>query len=363
MNERKIRTWLPLILLVFILLFFYGIYIRDLKSGIQIIALSFFYSLASCETARWLALTSRLKHPGLALTRKRLRYMALISIPFLVLVPMLDEAVTFLVGFFTVDNLKWGLLFRDYLTMVGLNLLCTVIVVAVYEGIYYIENWKKLYDESEQLKKITLNSQFQFLKEQIKPHFLFNSLNTLTSLIGTDPERAEQFAVEMSSVYRYLLTNQDKELSTVKEELDFLHSYIHLLKTRFADSLQVNIRIPEREYQMLIPPLVLQLLVENAVKHNIVSRDRPLFVSIETDGEHSLIVTNNIQRKANPEPSEKTGLNNLITRYQLLKMDNQLSITDNDQIFKVVLPLIESSIYQSLGLPKKDPANFPNQAS
>jgi two-component system LytT family sensor kinase len=157
--------------------------------------------------------------------------------------------------------------------------------------------------------------------------------------------------MEMSAVYRYLLSKKETELTVLRDELRFLNSYVLMLKTRFADSLQMKIAIDEKEFDYLLPPFVLQLLVENAVKHNIVSREMPLHVSITNDEKHNLIITNNIQRKRQPEPSEKTGLTNLITRYQLLKKEDQLCITDDGHTFKIVLPLIETSVYEAVALP------------
>jgi LytS/YehU family sensor histidine kinase len=123
-----------------------------------------------------------------------------------------------------------------------------------------------------------------------------------------------------------------------------------MLKTRFSDSLHMQIEIDEQEFDYLLPPFVLQLLVENAVKHNVVSREMPLYVTITNDDKHNLIISNNIQRKRKPEPSERTGLTNLITRYQLLKKEEQLCITDDGEEFKIVLPLIETSVYEAVAL-------------
>jgi hypothetical protein len=350
MNEKKIRLYTPIFLFVFVLLFFMGMYIRSMHTALLVLAMSAFYSLVTSESARLIFVLSRKKHAGLTNTKRRLLYGLKIGIPLLVLVPVLQEAFTIAIGYFPFYKIKWDLMVWDYVFMVGLNVLGTVIVVGLYEGIYYIQNWKVLYAESERLKQITLNSQYQFLKDQVKPHFLFNSLNTLASLIGTDARRAEKFVMEMSAVYRYLLSKKETELAALREELRFLNSYVLMLKTRFADSLQMQISIDEKEYDYLLPPFVLQLLVENAVKHNIVSREMPLYVTITSDASHNLIITNNIQRKRKPEPSEKTGLTNLITRYQLLKKDEQLCITDDGEVFKIVLPLIETSVYEAVAL-------------
>lgn len=346
MNSKKLRIYIPVFLVFFIFLFFFSIYIRSLIMVFQSLAISMFYAVGAGETSRWAVLKSRKTRPGLNHTEKRVLLILRKIIPSLLLVPAGGELFTFVVGYNSINSFKVLLLLWDYIYMMGVGTLCSLIVVSLYEGIYYIENWKTTFAESERLKKINLNSQYQFLKDQVKPHFLFNSLNTLASLISADPARAEQFVVEMSAVYRYLLTKKEKEFALLRDELDFLHSYVLMLKTRFAESLQVNIDVSQHYFDFLLPPFVLQLLVENAVKHNIVSREKPLYVSIASDAHHHLIVSNNIQRKPKPEPSEKTGLTNLITHYQLLKMDHRLLITDEEGVFKVVLPLIETNIYE-----------------
>ncbi|OQP65922.1 hypothetical protein A3860_15130 [Niastella vici] len=351
MNEKKIRLYTPVFLFVFTLVFFMGMFIRDMRTAILVLVMSAFYCMLTSESARLIFIFGRKKNPGLTNAKRRVLYELKIGIPFLILVPVLEEAFTILIGYFPSYKIKWGALFGDYLFMVGLNVLGTAIVVGLFEGLYYIQNWKVLYAESERLKRINVNSQYQFLKDQVKPHFLFNSLNTLASLIGTDAERAEKFVMEMSAVYRYLLSKKETELALLRDELRFLNSYVLMLKTRFADSLQMTIDIDEKEFDFLLPPFVLQLLVENAVKHNVVSREMPLYVSITNDAQHNLIITNNIQRKRQPEPSEKTGLTNLITRYQLLKKEEQLCITDDGQVFKIILPLIETSVYKAVALP------------
>jgi two-component system LytT family sensor kinase len=348
MNPKSLRLYVPLFFTVFLLLFFYGRSIHSVRLAIIMVVMSLFYSLAACEATRWLTFHTRKKHPGLSNTRNRLGLMLKLGIPLAFLAAIADEAFTFLMGFFSWQSIKWVRLLWDYASMVGLSLLCSAVVTGIYEGIYYVENWKALFAESERLKKMNTTSQYQFLKDQVKPHFLFNSLNTLMSLIHADPDRAEQFAGEMSTVYRYLLTKKDKELVFLQDELNFLHAYVLMLKTRFGDSFEVHMQIEPQYLEYYLPPFALQLLVENAVKHNVVSRERPLTVYVETDPSGNLIVRNNLQPKTNPEPSEKTGLTNLIARYQLMQKQDQLWITDADGEFRVAMPLLKKSIYTSL---------------
>jgi two-component system LytT family sensor kinase len=351
MNEKKIRLYAPIFLFLFTVLFFMGMFIRDLRTAFIVVLLSAFYCILTTESARLIFRLGRKKYPGLTNTKRRTLYLLKVGVPVLVLVALLQEVFTVAILFYPAYKIKWLAQFWDFVFMIGLNVFATAIVVGLFEGLYYIQNWKVLYAESERLKQINMNSQYQFLKDQVKPHFLFNSLNTLASLIGSDAERAEKFVMEMSAVYRYLLSKKETELALLRDELKFLNSYVLMLKTRFADSLQMQIDIGEQEYDYLLPPFVLQLLVENAVKHNVVSREMPLYVTITNDDKHNLVISNNIQRKRKPEPSERTGLTNLITRYQLLKKEDQLCITDDGEVFKIVLPLIETSVYEAVALP------------
>ena len=139
--------------------------------------------------------------------------------------------------------------------------------------------------------------EFENLKSQVNPHFLFNCFNTLSSLIQEDKKEAEKFLDELSKVYRYLLTNNEDGVSTVEKEVKFLESYYRLLKTRYGDGLHINIEIDKRYYPYLLPSLSLQLLVENAVKHNVVSRQKPLTIEVFTAAGNKLVVNNNLQRK------------------------------------------------------------------
>ncbi|GAC1589676.1 MAG: hypothetical protein NVS3B19_09870 [Ginsengibacter sp.] len=212
-------------------------------------------------------------------------------------------------------------------------------MIILYKSFYYIQNWKLAFAESERMMQINLNIQFELLRDQIKPHFLFNSLNTLAYLIQTNQEQAEEFVVEMSRVYRYFLNRKQEKLSSLSDEVNFLTSYILMLKTRFGESLNVNLKIDSALYNYFIPPFVLQLLIENAVKHNLVSKEKPLDITIRSE-EEQLIIENPIQLKSQPEPSEKTGLNNIIMRYKLLNYKNDIQIKKENGLFIIIIPLI-----------------------
>ena len=163
-----------------------------------------------------------------------------------------------------------------------------------------------------------MQSQYDVLKQQVNPHFLFNSLNVLTSLIKIEPELAEKFTEQLSKVYRYVLENKDFEMVDLKTELNFLEAYIFLINIRFVDKLKVRIDIQENHYSDLIIPLAMQLLIENAIKHNIMSKNKPLMVDIFIDENQFLNVVNNLQERPSHLTSTGVGLKNIQNRYLLL---------------------------------------------
>jgi PAS domain S-box-containing protein len=170
------------------------------------------------------------------------------------------------------------------------------------------------------LQKENLQSQFEVLRQQVNPHFLFNSLNVLTSLIKLDPDLAEQFTEHLSKVYRYVLENKDNDLVSLQTELDFLDAYIFLLHIRFMDKIEVKVSISDAKRELLILPLALQLLIENAIKHNSMSKKNPLIIEIAIDSNNVLMVENNLQERESHMASTGVGLRNIAHRYQLLEM-------------------------------------------
>ncbi|AKD55755.1 sensor histidine kinase [Spirosoma radiotolerans] len=182
--------------------------------------------------------------------------------------------------------------------------------------------------------------QMRALQSQINPHFLFNGLNTLSSLIDENPAQAGEFVDELSNVYRYLLRSNENELTTLRVELRFINSYFHLLKTRFGCSVRLDIQVDEAYYETLLPPLTLQLLVENAVKHNVVIAQKPLLIRIRTTADQQLIVENSLQRKTLRVESNGVGLSNIAVKYQLLNQP-QLVIEEQEGWFQVRLPLLK----------------------
>jgi two-component system, LytTR family, sensor kinase len=220
-----------------------------------------------------------------------------------------------------------------------LTFLFSLIFETLYEADYIFSKYKESEAEKETIERLTLNQEFDSLKSQVNPHFLFNCFNTLSSLITVDREKAVIFLDELSKVYRYLLKNNSETISTLENELKFIESYLRLLQTRHGEAVQLNMRIDKQYHSYYLPSLTLQLLVENAVKHNALSKNYPLYIDIFTSTGNKLVVNNNLQRRAVKATSTGLGLQNIQLKYQLLKQPG-FQIMEGGKNFTVVLPLI-----------------------
>lgn len=228
--------------------------------------------------------------------------------------------------------------YRNY----AFGLAITLIVVLIFHVVYFYNKIQKKKVKESQIVAKTESAKFESLKNQLDPHFLFNSLNVLTSLIGENPGQAEKFTTKLSKVYRYVLEQKDKDLILLNEELAFARSYMQLLQMRFEDAVQFTIPDKGSQEDMKIVPLSLQLLLENAVKHNVITSGQPLAIEIyEKDG--YLVVENNKNPKASLEKSTKVGLRNIKQRYQLVT-DRQVLVEDDARRFRVKLPLLTREI-------------------
>jgi LytS/YehU family sensor histidine kinase len=190
-----------------------------------------------------------------------------------------------------------------------------------------------------ELQKANLQSQFEVLKQQVNPHFLFNSLNVLSSLIKVEPDLAEAFTEKLSKVYRYVLENKEKDMVPLSTELDFMNSYVFLLNIRFMGKISVSIVIDEARSDLMILPMALQLLIENAIKHNTFSKANPLNISISIDSENFLIIRNNTQIRETQIQSTGVGLANITNRYRLIS-DRVPVFEKTDKEFIAKVPLI-----------------------
>ena len=239
---------------------------------------------------------------------------------------------------------KWPTLL-DYSATMGVVIFYTTVTLGIYEAAYLWKQWKQTFAEKEKLIQQEWENRYDLLKAQINPHFLFNSLNSLSSLIAENPVQAEKFTDEMSRVYRYLLRNNDQEVVTLSTELQFIRSYGHLLKTRHGGGFNLNLQVEEEHLQAQLPSLTLQLLVENAVKHNIVDKEQPLHVIIKTNSSNQLIVENNKQKKSITVKSTGIGLNNIREKFQLLSRET-IEIQETETCFRVIIPLAKNEATQ-----------------
>ena len=186
------------------------------------------------------------------------------------------------------------------------------------------------------------NAQFESLKNQLDPHFLFNSLNVLDSLIEENPFQAQRFTNSMSKIYRYVLEQKDKELVSVEEEIDFAKTYCELLKTRFEDAVTFDFNISEEDKKGFVVPLSLQLLLENSIKHNFATSSKPLNIKIFTE-KGNLIIENNLQTRELPNTSTGVGLANIVSRYNLLTERN-VFVEKSEAFFRVKLPILTEKL-------------------
>ena len=226
----------------------------------------------------------------------------------------------------------------NYIVSVVITFVVTLAIHAIYFYKAYQENKVK----EQKIIAGTASAQFESLKNQIDPHFLFNSLNVLSSLIEENPESAQKFTTSLSKVYRYVLEQKDKELVSVAEELKFAKTYMNLLKMRFENS--ITFEIPEGfdNEEAKVVPLSLQLLLENCIKHNIVSEAKPLHVKISVEN-NQLVVTNNLQKKEVLSDRKGVGLQNIVNRYAILTKRTVL-VEENEQEFKIFLPILTKQI-------------------
>jgi hypothetical protein len=188
----------------------------------------------------------------------------------------------------------------------------------------------------------TASAKFETLKNQIDPHFLFNSLNVLSSLIEENPENAQRFTTSLSKVYRYVLEQKDKDLVPIEEELAFAKTYMNLLQMRFENSLTYEVRIENVDSEAKVVPLSLQLLLENAVKHNVISEQKPLHIQIYIEKD-ALVIQNNFQKKAVLQDGQGVGIQNIISRYDIIT-DRKVTIEQNENTFTVKLPILTKQI-------------------
>jgi len=218
------------------------------------------------------------------------------------------------------------------------GLLFIIPIISVNFGIYFLVQWKKTTLQTEILKQENIKSQLDALKNHLDPHFLFNNLNVLSSLIDSDKETANDFLDKFAEVYRYVLNKKSQELVPLNEEINFIEAYYFLLKKRFGDNLNLDINVPN-DSCFHIPPLSIQLLVENAIKHNMISEEKPLTIELYLEDNEKLVVINNLRKLKNLQSTSGTGLENIKKRYGFLS-DKSVEVMDISSHFIVKIPLL-----------------------
>ncbi len=221
-------------------------------------------------------------------------------------------------------------------------IIITFIVTLGIHAFYFYKAFQENRVKEQKIIAGTASAKFESLKNQIDPHFLFNSLNVLSSLIEENPENAQKFTTSLSKIYRYVLEQKDKELVTVAEELAFAKTYMNLLKMRFEDSISYEVPLDFDDEDAKVVPLSLQLLLENTIKHNIVSEKKPLHIKI-TIKNNELIVENNKQKKEVLQDRRGVGLQNIVNRYAILSKRN-VTVEDTDEYFRISLPILTKQI-------------------
>jgi sensor histidine kinase YesM len=234
------------------------------------------------------------------------------------------------------SHIEWGAIYVAVL----INVICVLFVTHVYETVFMLKEQQNQQLESSELLRAKAEAELEALKNQVDPHFMFNSLNSLSYLIATDKEKASLFTDNLAEVYRYILSQKEQTLVLLEDELDFTHKYTELLYLRFGDALRFRRHFNGNlDKQYLIPPTSVFVAFENAVKHNEISEQHPLQVDIDLKND-SLIISNELRPKRNVQPSPGIGLKNLAERFRLSTGRNIASGTDSSSHFQVSLPLI-----------------------
>ncbi|MBL7967199.1 MAG: histidine kinase [Prolixibacteraceae bacterium] len=273
------------------------------------------------------------KLPWLHFPLKRLVVQFLTTILFSLVIIVVTIVLT---GLFTHQRISSDFFFDRAFFMAKIAFVFIFVGSLLSNAIMFFKNWKEAAVQQEKLKREQLALQYETLKSQVNPHFLFNNLNSLTSLISTNPDKAIDFVKKLSEVYRYVLDQKDQELVDLETELKFVESYVFLQKIRFEANLEVQIQVNARNFKII--PLSVQMLVENAIKHNEISDRKPLQIKIHTTDDHFLIVENQLQKKAATERSG-TGLQNIRERYEFFT-GKRVTIFENHDRFLVSIPLL-----------------------
>jgi len=290
---------------------------------------------------RTIVILFRRRYPAPSDNRKRVIRQSLAMVAFTVITSVLLDVATMAL----LSGMEMPMEEMSSLQTAGASLFATLTVASLYEAAYYVNNWKESLAQVERLRKEQLQAQLASLRNQVNPHFLFNSLNTLASLIPEDPGSAVNFVQKLSLVYRHILDIQEDELISLRKELESASAFGFLLSTRFGENLRIVTEVPEAYLDWKVAPLSMQILIENAVKHNIVSSRHPLGIWIRVNDNAMLEVSNTFQKKQQEQEGSGTGLSNIRKRYSILTGEEPHIHQTSDR-FVVELPLIGPEQYE-----------------
>jgi hypothetical protein len=297
---------------------------------IDIIA-SFIFSIVTFESGIQLSLFLNQRIPWEIAPRKRLMTQLVTQI---LIITLVFSSIYF-IPLYEGERTDW-LIFRQALV---LGIIFSLLVTAFFTAEYFFKRFSASAIEAIKQKELTTQFQLEALKTQIDPHFLFNNFSSLAALIEKDSDLALKYLQRLSVVYRYLLANRQQHLIRLAEELSFISAYFFLYQIRYGTAVSLEVHVQPLCEEMGIPPLTLQLLVENAVKHNVVSKNHPLHIRIATEEGRLLVVSNNVNKKPTSAPGTGIGLKNIEDRYRLLS-ELLPQVIASDSFFTVKIPLL-----------------------
>ncbi len=286
------------------------------------------------EGSRFITLQMRKRIPEIDKTGKRLLIQGVLIIVYSVIASIF---VTYVFSKLMPDQRIYP---DNPILVIATTFLVIFLFISIYEGVYLFYQWKKTLLEKEIVKQEHIRSQLAGLRNQVNPHFLFNSLNTLMNIVADDQKLAIRYLQKLSKVFRYVLENREEQIISLESELEFIDNYIFMQKERFQENLIVKMDIPENIKIKKMPPLSLQILFENAIKHNIISSKKPLTIDVSLNEDSKLVVRNNLQLKSQIMDSTKIGLENIRKRYQYFTSE-EVEVFENESYFTVILPLID----------------------
>jgi len=340
-SSKLIRFLLEVLLLGLIgngIVFFIMGY-RDFTLPIVLknVLFSFLAGWPMWKSVSWMVNQLDEKMPWLRFPLKRLIFQSLGVIILCALFILLAMGIVF-VWHYNTEEIQWSVFVKQVTMSLNIAFVFLVVSSLLSNSILFFKKWKDAAVAQEKLKHEHTALQYETLKSQVNPHFLFNSLNALIQLIHTDPDRAELYVKKLSQLYRYLLEQKDHETVALNKEMEAINNYIFLLKIRYHDHLKVNIHADFPETARVVP-MSLQMLLENVVKHNVIARNKPVIIDIRVTEDGYIAVRNNCNKKKEKEASTGIGLENISNRYQYFS-SKPIIIHEEKEYFEVKIPLL-----------------------